>query len=125
MRIFFVGDVVGTPGVNALRRALPALIQRERLDGVIANAENAAGGSGLTARLYRRLREGGVDLFTLGDHIYKKGEIIDTLEKEDRLCKPANFPAEAPGREVALAVARNGVTVAVFSVLGRTFMRPV
>jgi metallophosphoesterase (TIGR00282 family) len=125
MRLLFIGDIVGTPGVNIVRRALPALIQRERLDCVIANAENAASGSGLTARLYRRLREAGVDLFTLGDHIYKKGEIVETLQKEERTCKPANFPPEAAGREVALATARDGTPVAVFSVLGRTFMRPV
>jgi metallophosphoesterase (TIGR00282 family) len=125
MRILFIGDIVGTPGVNIVRRALPALIEREKLDCVIANAENAAGGSGLTARLYRRLRDAGVDLFTLGDHIYKKDEIIPTLAGDDRLCKPANFPAEAPGREVAVAMARDGTPVAVFSVLGRTFMRPV
>jgi metallophosphoesterase (TIGR00282 family) len=125
MRLLFIGDIVGAPGVNLIRRVLPALIERERLDCVIANAENAAGGSGLTARLYRRLCEAGVDLFTLGDHIYKKGEIIDTLRRDERLCKPANFPPEAPGREVARATARNGVPVAVFSVLGRSFMRPV
>ncbi len=125
MRLLFIGDIVGTPGVNVVRRALPALIERERLDCVIANAENAAGGSGLTARLYRRLREAGVDLFTLGDHIYRKNEIVDTLRKEERLCKPANFPPEAPGRDWAQAAGRNGASVAVFTVLGRTFMRPV
>jgi metallophosphoesterase (TIGR00282 family) len=125
MRILFIGDIVGTPGVNLVRRVLPALIERERLDCVIANAENAASGSGLTARLYRRLRDAGIDLFTLGDHIYRKAEIIDTLRKEERTCKPANFPPEAPGREIARAVARNGVPVAVFTVLGRTYMRPV
>jgi metallophosphoesterase (TIGR00282 family) len=125
MRILFIGDIVGTPGVNVIRKALPALIRREQLACVIANAENAAGGSGLTPRLYRRLREAGVDLFTLGDHIYKKGEIIDLLRADGRLCKPANFPPEAPGFEVAQTVARDGTLVAVFSVLGRTFMRPV
>lgn len=125
MRILFIGDIVGTPGVNFVRRAVPWLIERERLDLVVANAENAAGGSGLTPRLYRRLRTAGVDLCTLGDHIYKKAEIIDTLDREDRLCKPANFPPEAPGRLYALAPARDGTPVAVFSVLGRTFMRPV
>ncbi len=125
MKLLFIGDVVGPPGVDVIRRALPALIQREQLDCVIANAENAAGGSGLTARLYRQLRAAGVDLFTLGDHIYKKDEIIETLLKEDRLCKPANFPPEAPGREVVQAVARDGTAVAVFSVLGRTYMRAV
>jgi metallophosphoesterase (TIGR00282 family) len=125
MRILFIGDIVGTPGINVVRQAVPALIRQERLDCVIANAENAAGGSGLTPRLYRRLREAGVDLFTLGDHIYKKAEILDVLQADNRLCKPANFPPDAPGFEVAQTIARDGNTVAVFSVLGRTFMRPV
>jgi metallophosphoesterase (TIGR00282 family) len=125
MRLLFIGDIVGTPGVNLVRRAVPVLRQRERLDVVIANAENAASGSGLTEKQYKRLRAAGVDLMTLGDHIYKKAEIIPTLEKEDRVCKPANFPPEAPGRDFALAVTADGVSVAVFTVLGRTFMRPV
>src|SRR5262249_40540878 len=125
MRLLFIGDIVGSPGVDFVRRALPVLIEREKLDFVIANAENAAGGSGLTARLYRRLRHAGVDLVTLGDHIYKKNEIIATLLQEDRLCKPANFPPDAPGREMVQAVGRDGTTVAVLSLLGRTFMRPV
>jgi metallophosphoesterase (TIGR00282 family) len=125
MRILFIGDIVGTPGVNFVRRAVPELVRRERLDLVVANAENAAGGSGLTPRLYRRLRDAGVDLMTLGDHIYKKGEIIPLLGKEDRVCKPANFPPDAPGREAAIALARDGTPVAVLTVLGRTFMRSV
>jgi metallophosphoesterase (TIGR00282 family) len=125
MRLLFVGDIVGTPGVTFLRQALPLLVAREGIDVVIANAENAANGSGLTPGQYRRLREAGVDLVTLGDHIYKKADIIPTLEKEERLCKPANFPPDAPGRDFALAPARDGTPVAVFSVLGRTFMRPV
>jgi metallophosphoesterase (TIGR00282 family) len=125
MRILFIGDVVGSPGVNLARRAVPWLRQRERLDVVIANAENAAGGSGLTERLYKRLRAAGVDLMTLGDHIYKKNEIIPILERDERLCKPANFPAEAPGKEFAFLALPDGVTVAVLTVLGRTFMRPV
>jgi metallophosphoesterase (TIGR00282 family) len=125
MRILFIGDIVGTPGLNMVRRAVPMLIAREQIDLVIANAENAAGGSGLTASLYRKLREAGVDLVTLGDHIYKKAEIIPTLEKEEQVCKPANFPPEAPGREYALGQARDGTPVAAVCLLGRTFMRSV
>ncbi|HTU19169.1 MAG TPA: TIGR00282 family metallophosphoesterase [Gemmataceae bacterium] len=125
MRILFIGDIVGSPGVTFVRRALPVLIAREGIDLVIANAENAANGTGLTPSLYRRLREAGVDLVTLGDHIYKKAEIIATLEKDDHICKPANFPPDAPGREFALATARDGTSVAVFCLLGRTFMRSV
>lgn len=125
MRILFLGDVVGSAAVDLIRRAMPGLIAREGLDLVVVNAENAAGGSGLTAKMYRRLRHGGVDLVTLGDHIYRKSEIFATLEAEERMCKPANFPSEAPGREFALTTARDGTPVAAFSVLGRTFMRPV
>jgi hypothetical protein len=125
MHILFLGDIVGPPGVTFLRRALPLLRAREGIDLVVANAENAANGSGLTPGVYRRLRDAGVDLVTLGDHIYRKADIIPTLAADDRLCKPANFPADAPGRDLVLATARDSTLVAVFSVLGRTFMRPV
>jgi hypothetical protein len=125
MRLLFVGDIVGTPGVAFLKKALPVLVVREGIDCVIANAENAVAGSGLTPSVYRKVREAGADLVTLGDHIYKKQEIIGTLRNDDRLCKPANFPPDAPGREFALATARDGTPVAVFCLLGRTFMRAV
>ncbi|HJT78460.1 MAG TPA: TIGR00282 family metallophosphoesterase [Gemmataceae bacterium] len=125
MRILFIGDIVGTPGVAFVRRALPVLLPREGIDLVIANAENAVAGSGLTPSVYRKLRDAGVDLVTLGDHIYRKQEIIATLEKDDRVCKPANFPPEAPGREYVVANARDGTPVAAFCLLGRTYMRSV
>jgi metallophosphoesterase (TIGR00282 family) len=125
MRLLFIGDIVGSPGVTMVKRVLPPLLLAEKIDLVIANAENAAGGSGLTPNLYRKLRDAGVDLITLGDHIYKKQEIISTLEKEERVCKPANFPPRAPGRDYALATARDGTPVAVLCLLGRTFMRSV
>src|SRR5262249_39563612 len=122
MRILFIGDIVGPPGVAFVQKAVPALRRHEGLDLVIANAENAADGSGITSGLYKKLRAAGVDLITLGDHIYKKSEIIATLNRDERACKPANFPPDAPGREFALAPAADGTPVAVFSVLGRTFM---
>jgi len=125
MRLLFIGDIVGSPGMTMVKRVLPPLIAAEKIDLVIANAENAAGGSGLTPTLYRKLREAGVDLITLGDHIYKKQEIIPTLEKEDHICKPANFPPGAPGRNYALGTARDGTPVAALCLLGRTFMRSV
>jgi metallophosphoesterase (TIGR00282 family) len=125
MRILFIGDIVGQPGIAFLKRAVPALVAHERIDLTIANAENASAGSGLTPAAYRQIRDAGVDLVTLGDHIYKKQELIGVLEKEDRVCKPANFPAEAPGRNWVIASARDGTAVAVFCLLGRTFMRPV
>jgi metallophosphoesterase (TIGR00282 family) len=125
MKILFLGDIVGQPGINIVRAAVPHLIAKESLDLVIANAENACSGSGLTPRQYRQIRQAGVDLITMGDHIYRRSEIISTLQTEDRICKPANFPREAPGREMIFATAKGSVLVAAFCLLGRTFMRPV
>lgn len=125
MNILFVGDIVGKPGREVVRRALARLIQQEKLDLVVANAENAAGGSGITPAIYHELRQCGVDCITMGDHIYRRKEILPTLRSEDRIVKPANFPPEAPGTELAVVPAANGVPVAVFSLLGRVFMRPV
>jgi metallophosphoesterase (TIGR00282 family) len=125
MRILFLGDIVGPPGVSFVKQVLRPVIEREGIDFVIANAENASGGSGITPGAYRQLREAGVDLLTLGDHVYKKADIIATLGKEDRLCRPANFPPDAPGREFVAATARDGTVVAAICLLGRTFMRPV
>jgi metallophosphoesterase (TIGR00282 family) len=125
MRILFIGDIVGKPGVRLVQQAVPALRAAGRVDFVIANAENAAAnGSGCTPADYRRLRDAGVDLVTLGDHVYKKAEIISTLEQEARICKPANLPPAAPGKEIALGTAADGTAVAAISLLGRTFMRP-
>jgi metallophosphoesterase (TIGR00282 family) len=125
MRILFIGDIVGTPGVAIVERALPMLVEHEGIDLVVANAENAVAGSGLTPSVYRKLRKAGVGVVTLGDHIYKKQEIIPTLQEDDRLCKPANYPPDAPGREYVLVPARDGAIVAVFCLQGRTYMRPV
>jgi 2',3'-cyclic-nucleotide 2'-phosphodiesterase len=125
MRILFLGDIVGPPGITFLKRALRPFIAAENVDLVIANAENATNGMGITPAAYRQIRELGVDLVTLGDHVYKKQDIIGVLEKDDRICRPANLPPEAPGRLYALTTARDGTPVAAFSLLGRTFMRPV
>jgi metallophosphoesterase (TIGR00282 family) len=125
MRIMLIGDIVGKPGRQIVGRAVPALVERERIDLVIANAENAAGGSGITPQMYQELISAGVDCVTLGDHIYKRAEIIDVLNREENILKPANFPADAPGREAAILKARDGTSVAVVSLLGRVFMRPV
>lgn len=125
MRILFLGDIVGPAGLTFLKKALPVVAAHEGIDLVIANAENATNGSGMTPSAYKQVRAAGVDLVTLGDHVYKKKDVIAVLEKEERVCRPANFPPEAPGRAYALTAARDGTPVAAFCVLGRTFMRPV
>src|SRR5262249_62214649 len=112
MRILFIGDIVGTPGMNMVKQAVPLLRVAEKLDLVIANAENASAGSGLYPTHYKQLRQAGVDALTMGDHIYKKIEIISTLEKDEPICRPANFPPQAPGPDHLVVTARDGTRVA-------------
>ncbi len=125
MRLLFLGDIVGTPGVEIVRKNLARLRRAENVAVVIANAENASGGSGMTPRVFRQLREAGVDLVTMGDHIYKKQELIKTLEENACICKPANYPPDAPGRTLIFTTLADGSVVAAFSLLGRTYMRAV
>ncbi len=99
--------------------------RRAQLDLVIANAENAAGGSGVTPAIYRELIRAGVDAITLGDHIYRRKEIYSVLENEPNIVKPANLPPESVGREWAVVNARNGVQVGIACLLGQLFMKPV
>ncbi len=125
MRFLFLGDIVGAPGIAFIRTIVPRLRASESLDFVVANAENATNGSGLAPRDYRHLKAAGIDAFTLGDHVYKKFEIADQLaDPAQPIGKPANFPASSPGKDV-VRINVNGISVAVVSLLGRTFMRPV
>ncbi|MFV2066123.1 MAG: YmdB family metallophosphoesterase [Pirellulales bacterium] len=125
VRILFIGDIVGKPGRDMVREATARLVAAERIDLVVANAENCAGGSGLTPALYRSLVQAGVDAMTLGDHIYRRREIGKVLEAETNIVKPANYPQEAPGKPWTIVEARNGVRVAIFCLLGRLFMKPI
>jgi metallophosphoesterase (TIGR00282 family) len=125
MRILFIGDIVGKPGRDIVCREVERLVRDQRLDLVIANAENAAGGSGITPAIHRELTKAGVDAITLGDHIYRRREIYSTLEKEANIVKPANLPPESIGREWIVVRGRNGVDVGVCCLLGRLFMKPV
>lgn len=125
IRILFIGDIVGTPGVNMVKRALPALRVAESLDLVIANAENASAGSGLYPTTYRQIRDAGVDAFTMGDHIYKKSDLIPILLDDQPICKAANYPEAAPGKDHVIVKTKGGMSVAVLSLMGRTFMKPV
>ncbi len=124
MRILHIGDIVGKPGRDIVVEAVRGLKSRLALDLVIANAENVAGGSGLTPVIYRELIEAGVDGITLGDHIYRRREIYKILETQPNIVKPANFPPEAPGKEFMVLTTPTGERLAVISLLGRLFMRP-
>jgi len=122
MRVLFIGDIVGRPGKHACSQIVPRLIRARELNLVIANAENAAAGSGMTPQMFLKLRHQGVDCCTMGDHIYRRRELIPLLESSDRIVKPANLPREAAGREFTVIGLSNGCRVAVFSLLGRTNM---
>lgn len=108
-----------------MTRSISGLVAREQLDLVTANAENAAGGSGLTPSNYDELIEAGVDGITLGDHIYRRRAIMRVLESKKNIVKPANYPDASPGRDVAFIQTKNGVEIALISVMGRVFMKPV
>jgi 2',3'-cyclic-nucleotide 2'-phosphodiesterase len=125
VRLLMIGDIVGKPGRQICLQAVPGLRADERLDLVIANAENAAGGSGLTPAIYRELVGAGIDVITLGDHAYRRREIFDVLKTQSRIVRPANYPADAPGHDFTLVEAQNGTLVVVFVLLGRVFMPPV
>jgi len=123
-RALLIGDVVGKPGRKALAAVLPDLLKDRRLDVVIVNAENAAGGSGIVPEIVEEIRALGVDCITMGDHVYRKREALPVLKESDRIVRPANFPEEAVGRGFTVLESQSGFAFAVISLLGRTFMKP-
>lgn len=125
MKLLFIGDIVGEPGRDIVARSVRGLVEEEQLDLVIANAENAAGGSGLTPELYKAIIAAGVEAITLGDHIYRRKQIYKTLESKDNIVRPANLPEEAVGRRWCVVKARNGVSVGICCALGQLFMKPI
>jgi len=124
LNILCIGDIVGRPGRRILAEKLRSVIREFQVDCVIANAENAAGGSGITANIYNKLLKYGVNLITLGDHTYRKKDIVETLEKQEHIVRPANFSEYAAGRGYAVYKTNKGPGVAVISLIGRMFMKP-
>ncbi|MBN2018818.1 MAG: TIGR00282 family metallophosphoesterase [Sedimentisphaerales bacterium] len=124
LNILCIGDIVGRPGRRVLADKLRELITQREIDCVIANAENAAGGSGLTPQIYSKLIKYGVNLITLGDHTYRKREIIEMLETQENIARPVNWSELAAGRTVALYKTGKGPTVAAIPLIGRLFMKP-
>src|SRR5438046_10757623 len=114
LRILVLGDIVGRPGRQVVHQKLPTLVRERQVDLVITNAENIAGGSGITQNLFHKLRSYGVDVVTLGDHIYKKADIVPTLESSERIVRPANLSSQAAGRPFTVVTTNSGVPVGVF-----------
>ena len=124
LNILCIGDIVGRPGRRIIADKLKPLVKELDIDCVIANAENAAGGSGLTPQIYNKLVRYGVNLITLGDHSYRKRDIIKTLETSENIVRPVNFSEHAAGRVLAFYKTSKGPVVAVVALIGRLFMKP-
>jgi metallophosphoesterase (TIGR00282 family) len=125
MRILFVGDIVGRSGRSALSSRLPGLITEWKLDLVVVNGENAAGGFGITEAIYHEFVEAGADAVTLGNHSWDQREALVFIERAPRLIRPLNYPAGTPGRGAAMIETKNGARVLVINAMTRIFMDPL
>ncbi|MGE3145575.1 MAG: TIGR00282 family metallophosphoesterase [Pseudorhodoplanes sp.] len=125
MRLLFIGDVVGRSGRNIVAERLPGLIRDWKLDCVVVNGENAAGGFGITEQIYNEFVDLGADAVTLGNHAWDQREALVFIERAPRLVRPLNFPKGTPGRGAAMIEAKNGARLLVINALGRIFIDPL
>jgi metallophosphoesterase (TIGR00282 family) len=125
MRILFIGDVVGRSGRTVLYERLPGLVRDWKLDLVVVNGENSAGGFGITEAIYREMLDAGADAITLGNHAWDQKEALVFIERAPRLIRPVNYPNGTPGRGAAMIEAKNGAPALVINAMGRIFMDPL
>ncbi len=125
MRILFIGDVVGRSGRAIVHQRLPDLIAEWKLDLVVLNGENSAGGFGITETIFREFTDSGVDVVTLGNHSWDQREALVFISRAPRLIRPINYPKGTPGSGTAMVEARNGARVLVVNAMGRIFMDPL
>ncbi len=125
MRILFIGDVVGKLGRNAVKALLPSLADRYKVDVVIANGENIAGGFGLTKDLVEDLYSFGIHIITTGNHVWDKKEFIHHIVKDNRVIRPLNYPPGVPGAGSIMHTTKLGRKIAVLNLSGRVFMPPM
>jgi len=125
MRLLFVGDVVGRSGRAIVMERLPRLVADWKLDFVVVNGENAAGGFGITEPIYQDLIDAGADAVTLGNHAWDQREALVFIERAPRLIRPANYPPGTPGRGTTVLTAKNGARVLIVNAMGRVFMDPL
>jgi len=122
VKLLFIGDIVGKIGRNATKALLPAVADKYKVDFIVANGENAAGGFGITDKIVSELYSYGVHVITTGNHVWDKKEFIPQIAKEDRVLRPLNYPPGVPGFGSVLYRLRNGLKVAVVNLSGRVFM---
>jgi hypothetical protein len=125
MRILFIGDIVGRSGRAIIAERLPGLVAEWKLDLVVINGENSAGGFGITETIYNELIDAGADAITLGNHAWDQREALVFIERAPRLVRPVNYPKGTPGRGAALVDTKNGKRALVINAMGRIFMDPL
>jgi len=122
MKVLFIGDVVGSPGRAVVREIVPLLKKNKEIDFVIANAENSAGGTGITPRVANDLFGSGCDVLTAGDHMWRRIEVLDIIKDNQNILRPLNFSKEAPGSGFGFYKSNSGVLICVVSLIGRVFI---
>ncbi len=125
MRFLHLGDIVGKPARDLIRKKIEKIRKMFDLEFVTANAENAAAGSGINHAIYNELIAAGLDCLTMGDHTFKRKEAIPVLETQPRIVRPANYPTEAPGKGFCIFDIGMGARCAVINLQGRVFMQPI
>jgi metallophosphoesterase (TIGR00282 family) len=121
MRFLIIGDIVGRPGRRAVAKVMEEIREEEGVEVVLANVENAAGGFGITRKVYEELKNMGIDVFTSGNHIWDKKEVLDFIDSSPDLLRPANYPEGVPGRGYGI-FEKDGRRFAVINLMGRVFM---
>ena len=124
MKVLFIGDIVGSSGRDIVKDLLPQIKIENKVDVVIANGENAAGGNGLTERVANELFDNGVDFITLGNHAWDKKDILDFIDNEERIIRPANYPPGTPGKGHRIFT-KHGIKLAIANLQGRIYMQPL
>lgn len=122
LKILFIGDIVGKPGRTIIKSALPKLVSSHEIDFIIANGENAAGGFGITEQVANEIFNFGIDVITMGNHVWDKKESIPYLAKESRILRPINYPKRTPGTGSIVLKSKRNHKIGVISVSGRVFM---
>ena len=125
MTLLFIADIVGQPGRRAVKELVPKLRQQYRLDLVVANGENSAGGSGITTQTAEEIFSGGVDIITCGDHLWDQKDVIHLLDNESRFVRPLNYPPGTPGQGSVVFKRQGLAAVGIINLQGRTFMPPL
>ena len=124
MKVLFIGDIVGSPGRHITERRLPELLERFGIDFVIANGENSAGGAGINRKVFEELKNIGVDCFTMGNHTWDNKELLQFIDQERRIVRPANYSPGLPGQGCQVFSLPNGEKLAVCNLIGRIYLPP-